>query len=139
MPEKEPSAMRLPEELLTLLRGASTCYLTTIMPDGSPQLTQTWVDTDGEHILINTVEHFQKVRNVERDPRVALAVFEPAHPRQYYTVRGHVIGSADDEGGEHLEALSLRYFGRPYPGGPGQIRMILTIAADRVHTAGWMF
>ena len=39
--------MKLDEELLTLLREPSTCYLTTLMPDGSPQVTQTWVDTDG--------------------------------------------------------------------------------------------
>jgi hypothetical protein len=50
------------------------------MPDGSPQFTQTWVDTDGEHVLINTVEGFQKVRNVGRDPRVALSVSDPGNP-----------------------------------------------------------
>jgi hypothetical protein len=35
------------------------------MPEGSPQLTPTWVDTDGEHILINLINTFegsQKVR-----------------------------------------------------------------------------
>jgi hypothetical protein len=36
------------------------------MPDGSPQVTQTWVDTDGVHILIDTVQGFQKVRNLGR-------------------------------------------------------------------------
>jgi hypothetical protein len=40
------------------------------MPDGSPQNTQVWVDTDGEHILVNTAEGRQKVKNVRRDPRV---------------------------------------------------------------------
>ena len=59
--------MDLPDDLLTLLRLPSTCYLATTMPDGSPQLRQTWVDTDGSNILINTVEGFQKVRNVARD------------------------------------------------------------------------
>ena len=48
-------------ELMALLRAPSTCYVTTLMPDGYPQLTQTWVDTDGEHILINTVVGFQKL------------------------------------------------------------------------------
>ncbi|WP_405844380.1 pyridoxamine 5'-phosphate oxidase family protein [Streptomyces platensis] len=47
--------MRLPPELLALLRRPSPCFLATSMPDGSPQLTQTWVDTDGEHVLINSV------------------------------------------------------------------------------------
>ena len=59
--------MNLPEGLLALLHQPSPCYLSTLMPDGSPQLTQTWVDTDGTNILINTVEGFQKVRNVRRD------------------------------------------------------------------------
>ncbi|MCG5468060.1 pyridoxamine 5'-phosphate oxidase family protein [Micromonospora sp. LAH09] len=50
------------------------------MPDGSPQLTQTWADTDGTHILINTVETHQKTRNVRRDPRVAVAISDPQKP-----------------------------------------------------------
>ena len=54
------------------------------MPDGSPQMTQTWVDTDGEHVIINTVQGFQKVKNVERDPRVAVNVSDPANPGRYY-------------------------------------------------------
>ena len=72
--------MDLPDELLDLLRRPSTCFVATTMPDGSPQMTQTWVDTDGAHVLINTVEGFQKVRNVGRDPRVALSVSDPAQP-----------------------------------------------------------
>ena len=37
--------MNLPGGLLALLRQPSPCYPATLMPDGSPQLTQTWVDT----------------------------------------------------------------------------------------------
>jgi uncharacterized protein YbcV (DUF1398 family) len=44
------------------------------MPDGSPQVTQTWVDTDGEHVVINSVRDHQKVKNVERDPRVVRVI-----------------------------------------------------------------
>ena len=66
--------MNLPEGLIALLRQPSPCFLATLMPDGSPQLTQTWVDTDGEHVVINTVQGHQKVKNIERDPRVAVNV-----------------------------------------------------------------
>jgi hypothetical protein len=45
----------LPDDLLDLLRRPSPCFVATLMPDGSPQLTQTWVSTDGEHIVI-TIE-----------------------------------------------------------------------------------
>jgi hypothetical protein len=66
--------MNLPDGLLALLHQPSLCYLATTMADGSPQLTQTWVDTDGEHVLINSVRGFQKIRNIERDPRVQDAI-----------------------------------------------------------------
>ena len=39
-----------------LLREPAYCQLATLMADGSPQITQVWVDTDGEHILVNTAQ-----------------------------------------------------------------------------------
>jgi PPOX class probable F420-dependent enzyme len=130
--------VNLPEGLLTLLRQPSPCFISTSMPDGSPQLTQTWVDTDGEHILINTVEGFQKVKNIRRDPRVAVAVSDPANPSRYYSVRGEVLSITSEGGAEHIERLAGRYLGTPYPwyGGRDQTRLILTIEARKVHAMG---
>lgn len=120
--------------LLELLRGQAWCYLATTMPDGSPQLTQTWVDTDGTDVLINTVQGFQKVRNIERDPRVALTVADPDSPNRYFQIRGTVSGVTADGGREHIEALAQRYLGGPYPwwGGRNQVRLIMTIRPERV-------
>jgi PPOX class probable F420-dependent enzyme len=128
----------LPDALLDLLEQPSICYFATTMPDGSPQLTQTWVDTDGKHVLINTVQGYQKVRNVERDPRVAVTVADPAQPSRYFTVRGRVVDVAAEGGAEHIEKLSQRYHGGPYPwyGGRDQVRLILTIEADKVGGMG---
>jgi PPOX class probable F420-dependent enzyme len=109
------------------------------MPDGSPQLTQTWVDTDGEHILINTVQGFQKVRNVERDPRVAVTVADSGNPRRYYGVRGRVVDVTAEGGAEHIEKLAQKYLGGSYPwsrGGREQVRIILTISAESIHGLG---
>ena len=130
--------MDLPEDLLALLRAPSTCYLATTMPDGSPQLTQTWVDTDGKHIVINTVAGFQKTRNVARDPRVAVTVSDPANPFAYFSVRGHVVAATEEGGAEGIEALSQKYTGGPYQwyGGRDQVRVVLTIAADKIHRMG---
>jgi PPOX class probable F420-dependent enzyme len=83
--------VNLPKGLIALLHQPSIRFLTTLMPDGSPQITQTWVDTDGEHVVINTVQGFQKVKNVERDPRVAVAVADPSGPSRYYAIRGRVV------------------------------------------------
>lgn len=126
--------MDLPAGLLTLLGKASPCFLATNMPDGSPQLTQTWVDTDGDHILINSVRGHQKVRNIERDPRVAVTVSDRDHPADYYAIRGRVLSVTTDGAADHIERLAQRYLGTPYPwfGGRDQIRLLLTIEARRI-------
>jgi len=130
--------MDLPVDLLDLLQQPSTCYVSTVMPDGSPQLTQTWVDTDGANIVINTVQGYQKARNVERDPRVAVTVSDPANPSRYFAVRGRVTAATTQGGTEHIERLAQRYLGGPYPwyGGRDQVRLVLTITAEKIHTMG---
>jgi PPOX class probable F420-dependent enzyme len=130
--------MELSEDLLELLRRPSTCYIATTMADGSPQLTQTWVDTNGEHVLINSVQGFLKVRNVERDPRVAVAVSDPDNPRRYFQVRGRVVDVTTDGGAEHIETLSQKYLGTPYPwyGGRDQVRVIIVIEPEKISSMG---
>jgi PPOX class probable F420-dependent enzyme len=128
----------IPDGLLDLLQRPSLCYLATTMPDGSPQLTQTWVDTDGKHVLINSVQGFQKIRNIERDPRVALTVSDPDHPARYYAVRGLVLDVTTEGAAEHIEKLAQRYLGGPYPwyGGRDQVRLVLSIEVLRVSGTG---
>ncbi len=124
----------LPDDLVKLLHRPSPCYVSTLMPDGSPQLTQVWVDTDGANVLINSVQTHQKVRNVERDPRVAVTVADPDAPSRYFGVRGRVVHMTTDGAVDHIEALAQRYLGTPYPwyGGRDQVRIILTIEPDRI-------
>ncbi|MFF0778062.1 TIGR03618 family F420-dependent PPOX class oxidoreductase [Streptomyces sp. NPDC003720] len=105
----------LGDDVVALLRRPSTCYIATTMPDGSPQLTQTWVDTDGEHVLINSVESHQKTRNIARDPRVAVAVSDPSDPASYVQIRGRVVRVTKEGAVDHIEALSRKYLGGPYP------------------------
>ncbi|MQA34290.1 PPOX class F420-dependent oxidoreductase [Modestobacter roseus] len=126
--------MDLPASLLALLRGPSPCFLATLMPDGSPQMTQTWVDTDGTHIVINTVAGFQKVRNMQRDPRVAVNVADPRDVSRYVAVRGRVVEITADGAAAHIDQLAQKYLGGPYPwyGGRDQQRLIVRIAADRI-------
>ena len=130
--------MNLPDDLISLLRDRATCYVATTMPDGSPQLTQTWVATDGQHVLINTVAGFQKARNVERDPRVAVSVSSSDNPSRYYSIRGRVIAATTEGAAEHIEHLAQRYLGGPYPwyGGRDQTRTTLVIAIEKIHAMG---
>ena len=109
---KEPVlSIPLPQELLELLRRPSPCFIATLMPDGSPQLTQTWVTTDGEHIVINTPDWTQKVKNVARDARVAVNVVDPDDISRYFAVRGRVISTTTEGGAESIDAISQKYLG----------------------------
>ncbi len=134
--ERNPPTMDLPDGLLDLLRGPSPCFIATTDPDGAPQLTQTWVDTDGAHVLINSVQGFRKVENLRRDPRVALNIADPANPARYYGLRGRVVGMTTEGAAEHIEALSMRYLGKPYPrfGGSERDRVLITIVVDKVNS-----
>jgi PPOX class probable F420-dependent enzyme len=132
------TAVKLTDEVVALLSEANPCYLATVMPDGSPQLTETWGDTDGEHLLINTVRGHVKLRNIDRDPRVAVAVAHRDDPSLYYQIRGRVIATTEEGVVEHIESLAQRYLGGPYPwyGGRDQVRVLLTIEADRITGRG---
>ncbi len=130
--------MELSKDVIALLQQPNTCYLATTMPDGSPQLTLTWVDTDGQHVIISSVQTHQKVRNIARDPRVAVAIADPANPMRYIQIRGRVIETTTDGGAEHIEQLSRKYTGEPYAwyGGRDQVRVKITIEPEKISGMG---
>lgn len=130
--------MKLPDTLLAMLRQPSICYLATSMPDGSPQVTQTWVDTDGEHVIINSVQTHVKIRNIARDPRVAVAISAPGNPSRYMQVRGRVLSVTTEDAAEHIEKLAHKYLNKPYPwfGGRDQVRVIVVIEAEKISGRG---
>jgi PPOX class probable F420-dependent enzyme len=120
-----------------LLKSGARGQIATLMPDGSPQVTHVWLDTDGTHILVNTVATHQKTRNVQRDPRVAINVADDG-ARRLAHIRGRVVELTSDGADEHIDALARRYLGvERYPWRrPGQERVILKIRPERVHAIG---
>ena len=69
---------------------------------------------------------------------MALSISDPANPSRYHAVRGQVVNVTTVGGAEQIEALAQRYLGGPYPwyGGRDQVRLILTISAEKIHTMG---
>jgi PPOX class probable F420-dependent enzyme len=60
-----------------LLESAALAHLVTLNPDGSPQVSGVWVGLDGDEIVSGHMMRHRKVRNIERDPRVALSLEAP--------------------------------------------------------------
>jgi PPOX class probable F420-dependent enzyme len=99
-----------------LLEGANVAHLATLAADGSPHLAPVWVSLDGDRLVVFKEEGSLGLRNVRRDPRVALTVVDPASPYRYSAVRGRV--EEERQGAEALEALdriAISYTGSPYP------------------------
>ena len=121
--------MTFPTDFLDLLKDEAKAllYLATIMPDGSPQVTPVWFSIDGEDILINTNEGRVKDKNMKARPRVAMVIQDPAAPDRYLGVRGEVVGYTREGADEHINTLSLKYYGRPWQYQESQRRIIYRI------------
>ena len=119
-------------KVVELARGKNFAALTTLLPDGHPQTQVMWVDADDDYLLINTEVHRQKFKNVERDPRVTITIWDMEDPYRFVEVRGEVVGrSKGPEAREHIDELSHKYHGRPYGTKIRSERVILRIAPFR--------
>jgi PPOX class probable F420-dependent enzyme len=127
----------LDEAARELLSGKNFAALTTVMPDGALSTQMMWVDADDTHVLINTETGRQKYRNVKRDPRVAVMVFDPANPYHYAEIRGKVVDTiTGPEAREHVDKVSHKYTGKPYANPIATERVILRIEPERVRSFG---
>jgi PPOX class probable F420-dependent enzyme len=124
--------------LQKLLGEPAFAQIATLMPDGSPQLTQVWVSTDGANILVNTYEGAQKLHNIRRDPRVAVNVVDPGNAWRVASVRGQVVDVTTEGADEHIDELARKYLGvESYPyRRPGQPRVKVTIAPEDINEIG---
>ena len=118
-----------PEKFADLLKPETKAFVfvATTMADGSPQVTPVWFDADDEHIIINTSAGRVKDRNLQAHPRVALAIPDPADPYRYIQVRGEVVERTTEGADEQINALSLKYTGKPWKLSPGQQRVTFKI------------
>jgi PPOX class probable F420-dependent enzyme len=132
------SDSKITPQLEQLLREPSYGQIATLMPDGSPHVTQVWLDTDGTYVIVNTVATHQKVRNVRRDPRVAINVHDPSKPFRVANVRGRVVEITSDGADQHIDQLARKYLGADtYPfRRPGQRRVVLKIQPLKIRSMG---
>src|SRR5690348_9793401 len=104
--------VKLDPRHLALLLGKNFVFISTLNKDGSPQLTPTWVDTDGENVLVNTAIGRKKQRNVTRDPRVSLSMYEQSNPYNHFSVDGIVVKQVKGKKAEeHIDKMAMKYEG----------------------------
>jgi PPOX class probable F420-dependent enzyme len=129
----------IPDDCRDLLDRQTFAHVATVLPDGMPHVTPTWVDADDdyEHVLINTARTRRKERNVRNDPRVGVSIIDPDDPYRFLSLWGEVVELTEEGARDHINDLAAQYMGvDEYPNfesDPGA-RVILRIEPEHVTT-----
>ena len=121
-----------------LLKAKNFCHVSTLRADGSVQTAPVWIDVQDGRPVLNSAEGRAWPRNLERDPRVTLAVQNMENPYEYVEIRGTVAERTTDGADEHIDSLAKKYLDLDdYPNRqPGEQRVIIRIAPEHVHLHG---
>jgi PPOX class probable F420-dependent enzyme len=104
----------IPDSARAVLQGPALAHLVTLEPDGRPQVSIVWVGLDGDELLAGHLPEHRKVRNIRREPRVALSVEAGTRNEmgldEYIVIHGRARVT---EGGaaELLQRLAQTYLG----------------------------
>jgi len=126
---------QITEPIAKLIEGKNFAFISTLMKDGSPQATPTWIDIENRKtLLINTAEGRQKQKNISRDARVAISIIEHNNPYHMVMIRGRVIEQTNAGADEHIDKLAKKYLGlEKYPmRSSEEKRIILKIKPEKV-------
>jgi PPOX class probable F420-dependent enzyme len=127
--------MKLSPKVQKLIDGKNFASVATLMPDGSPQAAAVWVDREGDTIILNAARSRQRTKNLKRDPRVAISIFDQANPYSSVSIRGKAVEITEKGGEEHIDKMSMKYNGTPkYPNhDPKDPRVLIRVEATRIH------
>src|SRR5436190_20957181 len=88
----------LPESARELIESGALAHLVTLNRDGSPQVSCAWVGVDGDELVAAHLPEYQKIRNIRRDPRVAVSFegtrIQPPGLKGYLVVHVMARGTA---------------------------------------------
>ena len=131
-------AATIPDQYKDLFQKKAFCNLATLMPDGRPQVSPVWCDLDGSTIRINSAKGRVKDKNMRRNKKVALSIFDPDNPYRHLAVQGEVVEITEQGADAHIDALAKKYLGKDkYPfRQPGEVRVIYKIRPDHVSHEG---
>jgi PPOX class probable F420-dependent enzyme len=134
----------IPNSHLDLLLDPIAGVLTTLMPDGQPQMSMVWVDYDGQYVLINTTLERQKGKNMVANPRVNVLIIDPENGSRFLEVRGYVteitqdgaIAHADKQTEAYSSGTQRRFYGDLYPEERQreEARVIVKITPKKINT-----
>jgi PPOX class probable F420-dependent enzyme len=128
----------IPEQYHDLLASTALAHIATIGPNGEPQVTPVWFGWDGEHVRFSQTTTRQKLRNLRREPRIALSIVDPTNPLRYLEIRGRVVAVEPDPELAFINRMAQKYLGRErYPWHrPGDERVVVVVEPQHTTQMG---
>lgn len=128
----------VPESHSDLLESTALASVSTIGPDGAPQVNPVWFGWDGNQLSFSQTKARQKYRNLQGDNRIALSIVDPENPYRYIELRGKVVEFIEDPDKAFIDAMAHKYMGvEKYPWNrPGDERVIVVVEPERALTMG---
>jgi PPOX class probable F420-dependent enzyme len=125
-------AVTFNEATRRLLDGRNFATVATLNPDGAPHASVVWATREGDTVLFSITTGRQKARNLARDPRVSVAVFETENPYNSVEIRG-AAELVEDKGKTLPKQLSRKYLGTdPPPESDDVVRLIVRVIPEKV-------
>ncbi|MCX4781842.1 PPOX class F420-dependent oxidoreductase [Streptomyces sp. NBC_01264] len=120
------------EETRKLLDGRNFATVATLNRDGGPQTSVVWIVREGDAVLFSTTAGRQKARNLARDPRISLTVYDTANPYRSVDIRG-TAELIDDEEKALPRELSQKYLGEDPPAEPEEVvRLMVRVTPQKI-------
>jgi PPOX class probable F420-dependent enzyme len=133
--------VEIPDSARAVIMSGRLVHFVTVNPDGSPHVTVVWTGLDGDDLIIGKLNVDQKVRNIRRDPRVALSIEAEGdqYGMQHYLVVEGTARVTEGGGAALLQELAQRYIGPgtvfpPMPNPPDGF--VIRVAVDRIRGMG---
>jgi len=108
-------AIPLPPDVRDLLDRPNYMHLATLRRDGSPRSWVVWAGVEGDRVLICTDRGSLKAKDMQREPRVSLSVIDLDNPYRMAAIQGRVAEVRPDPDNAHMDVLSHKYTGEPFP------------------------
>ena len=132
------ASSRIPQDKMDLLESKALANVATIGPDGAPQVNPVWFGWDGEKVRFSQTTMRQKAKNLERDPRIALSIVDPANPYRYLEIRGKVVGVEQDPDRSFINSMAKKYMDQDvYPWARDEeIRIVIVVEPTATTSMG---
>ena len=126
------SPTTIPDGYGDLLESKALAHIATIGPGGEPQVNPVWFGTQGDYIVFSQTTTRQKYEKLQRDPRIAISIVDPANDDRYLEIRGRVLGVDPDPDFAFIDSMAQKYLGQEkYPWTqPGDERVAMVVAIE---------